>query len=134
MEDSGPSAPAPPPGLLDSLRRALVTAVELLRVRLELVGVDFETAWQHWLRVLVWLLVACFTGVLATVMLVITLLIAFWDTHRVLAAIAITAVLAGTAGVALLIARHQIRTRRHPLANTLAELRRDAAALKGSEQ
>lgn len=133
MEDSGPSAPAPP-GLIESLRRAFVTAVELLRVRLALVGVDLETALQHWLRLLIWLLVAFFAGALATMMLVITVLIAFWDTHRLLAACIITALLAGTAVVSLLMVRLKIKTRPHPLASTLSELRHDAVALEGREQ
>ncbi len=133
MEDSGPSTAAPP-GLLGSLRRALVTTVELLRVRLLLVGVDLETALQHWLRLLMWLLVAFFTGALATLMLVVTVLIAFWDTHRLLAAFLITGALAGTTVVALLMVRLQIRTRPHPLASTLAELQQDAVALDGSER
>ena len=133
MEDSGSSVPAPP-GLLESLRRALATAVELLRVRLALVGVDLETAVQHWLRLLVWLLVAFFTGALATMMLVVTVLIAFWDTHRLGAAIVITGVLAITALIALLMVRLQIKTRPHPLASTLAELRHDALTLDGTEQ
>lgn len=128
-----PSTPAPP-GLLESLRRALATAVELLRVRLALVGVDLETALQHWLRLLVWLLVAFFTGALATMMLVVTVLIAFWDSHRLLAAIVITAVLAATALIALLMVRLQIKTRPHPLASTLAELKHDGIALDGTGQ
>jgi uncharacterized membrane protein YqjE len=131
VNDSGPSASAPP-GLLESLRRALATAVELLRVRLTLVGVDLETAVQHWLRLLVWLLVAFFTGALATMMLVVTVLIAFWDTHRMVAAGVITAVLAGAMLISLLMVSRQIRTRPHPLASTLAELRNDATSLQVS--
>jgi len=131
VNDSGPSAPQPP-GLLDSLRRALLTAVELLQVRLALVGVDLEAAMQHWLRLLVWLLVAFFTGALAALMLVVTVLIAFWDTHRMLAAGVITAVLAGTMLISLLMVFRQIRTRPHPLATTLAELRNDAVTLEAS--
>jgi uncharacterized membrane protein YqjE len=130
VADSGSSKPAPP-GLLESLRRALATAVELLSVRLALVGVDLETALQHWLKLLVWLLVAFFTGALATMMLVVTVLVAFWDTHRLIAAIAITAVLAVTSLVAVAAVRRQIRTRPHPLASTLAELRSDALTLDG---
>ena len=132
MDDSGPSEPAPP-GLLDSLRRALVTAVDLLRIRLQLVGVDLETALQHWLGLLVWLLVAFFAAALATLMLVMTVLIAFWDTHRLLAAIVITALLGATAVIALSMVRRKIRTRPHPLASTLTELRQDALTLDRTE-
>ncbi len=128
MEAPGSSAPAPP-GLMESVRRALVTLVELLRVRLVLVGVDLEAALHHWLRLVMWLLVAFFTGALATLMLVITVLIAFWDTHRLAAAFIITAVLAGIMLIALLVVSRKIRTRPHPLANTLAELRNDAVGL-----
>jgi uncharacterized membrane protein YqjE len=131
VNDSGSSTPAP--GLLESLRRALVTSVELLRVRLVLIGIDLEAAAVHWQRLLVWLLVAFFAGALATMMLVVTILISFWDTHRLVAAVVITAVLAATTLVALLMVRRQVRTRPHPLASTLAELRHDAMALERKE-
>jgi len=133
VDEPGSSTPAPP-GLIDSLRRAVATAVELVRVRLTLVGVDLETAVTHWLRSLVWLLVAFFTGSLAVLMLVVTVLIAFWDTHRLLAAVLITNGLAATALIAALMVRRQIRTRPHLLASTLAELRHDATALDGGQQ
>jgi uncharacterized membrane protein YqjE len=118
-------------GLFGSLRQALSTLVELLRVRLELVGVDIATAWQHWLNLLMWSMLALFSAFLAIVMLVVSVLIVFWDTHRLLAAGGITAFLALTALIAVLMARRQIRSRPHLLAHTIAELRRDAAALDG---
>ena len=120
------------PGLFDSLRRALATLIELVYTRLELVGVEIEATVQHSLNLLLWSMIAIFSATLSILMLVLTVLIAFWDTHRMLAAGAITAFFAIAALAAVFVVRHQVRTRPRLLATTIAELRRDAAALDGS--
>lgn len=118
------------PGFFDSLRRALATLIEIAHLRLELVGVELEASVQHWLNVLLWSALALFSGSLAILMLLLTVLIAFWDTHRMLAAGLITGLLAGTALAAMFVVRRRIRTHPRLLATTVAELRRDAAALR----
>ena len=122
------------PGLFDSLRRALATLIELVYTRLELVGVEIEATVRHSLNLLLWSMIAIFSATLSTLMLVLTVLIAFWDTHRMLAAGAITAFFAIAALAAVTVVRHRIRTRPRLLADSIAELKRDAAALDGSGQ
>jgi uncharacterized membrane protein YqjE len=118
------------PGLFDSLRRALATLIEIAYVRLELVGLEFEATVQHWLNLLLWSALALFSASLTVLMLLLTVLIAFWDTHRLLAAGLITGLLAATALACVFIVRRRIRTHPRLLASTIAELRRDAAALR----
>ena len=120
------------PGFFDSLRQALATLIEIAHVRLELIGVELEASVQHWLGVLLWSALALFSASLAILMLLLTVLIAFWDTHRLLAAGLITGLLAGTALAAMLVVRRRIRTHPPLLASTAAELRRDATALRDS--
>ena len=120
------------PGLFDSVRRALATFIELAYTRLELVGVEIEATVRHSLNLLLWSMIAIFSATLSILMLVLTVLIAFWDTHRMLAAGAITAFFGGAALAAVFVVRHRIRTRPRLLTTTIAELRRDAAALDGS--
>ena len=120
------------PGFFDSLRRALATLIELAYTRLELVGVEIEATVRHSLNLLLWSMIAIFSATLSILMLVLTVLIAFWDTHRMLAAGAITAFFAIAALVAVFVVRHQVRARPRLLATTIAELRRDAAAFDGS--
>ncbi len=62
-------------------------------------------------------------------MLTLTILIVFWDTHRLLAAGLITAFFAILATIAGLVVRHRLQGRTRLLAATIAELRRDAATL-----
>ena len=123
-----------PPGFFDSLRRALATLIEIAYVRLELVGLEFEATVQHWLNLLLWSALALFSASLAILMLLLTVLIAFWDTHRLLAAGLITGLLAGTALGAVVAMRRRIRKHPRLLATTIAELRRDAATLRDTQR
>jgi uncharacterized membrane protein YqjE len=131
MTDSEPGAHAGF-GLFASLRRALADAIELVHTRLELVSIEFEAGVRHALGLVLWLMVALCSAALTVLLLVLTVLIAFWDTHRLLAAGAITAFFAALSVIAILIVRHRIRTRPRLLAATIGELRRDAAALDRS--
>jgi len=130
MEPGEGSAPAPPPeaGLFATLRRALATLLELARTRLELVTVEIEEQIEHAASVLLWSIAAIFFGSLAVLVLALTVVIAFWDTHRLLAATAVTAVLAALSLIAVLVVRMRLRRRPRLLAATLAELKRDADA------
>ena len=119
-------------GLFGSLRRALGHLVELLHTRLELASVEIEARLQDALQLLLWSVVAFFSAALALLMLTLTLLIVFWDTHRLLVAGIITAFFAVLSIAAILVVRHRLRTRTILLAATISELRRDVAALDGS--
>jgi len=92
-------------GLFGSLRSALGNVLELAHTRLELLSVEMEA---------------------------LTLLIVFWDTHRLLAACAITAFFTILAIAAALVVRQRVRERPRLLAATIGELKRDADALHES--
>ena len=119
-------------GLFGSLRRAFGHLVELLHTRLELASVEIEARLQDALQLLLWSVVAFFSAALALLMLTLTLLIVFWDTHRLLVAGVITAFFAVLAIAAILAVRHRLRTRTILLAATIGELKRDVAALDGT--
>ena len=116
-------------GLFGSLRRALAHFIELVHTRLELASVEVEATVRHALSLVLWSVVAIFCGSLSALLLVLTILIAFWDTHRLLAAVLITVFFAIVSISAALVVRHRIRTRPRLLAASIAELKRDAAAL-----
>ena len=109
----------------------LATLIELVHTRLDLVGVELQTEVQRATSLLVWAIAALLCGVVAVVLLAVTVLIAFWDTHRLLAAGCITAVFALSAAGMALFVRHRIRTRPRMFASSVDELKRDAAALAG---
>jgi uncharacterized membrane protein YqjE len=120
-------------GLFASLRRLLTTLVELVHERLDLVGIELQLEVQRAASLLLWAFAGIVCGFVALVLLAVTVLIAFWDTHRLLAAGCITAVFAlASLGMALHV-RHRLRTRPRVFGATLDELQHDVAALKGPQ-
>jgi uncharacterized membrane protein YqjE len=117
-------------GLFGSLRRALANLIELAHTRLQLLSVEMEARLLNSRLVMLWSVVALFSASLAMLMLTLTILIIFWDTHRLLAAGIITAFFALVAIAAALVVRHRVRTRPRLLAASISELKRDAAALR----
>jgi uncharacterized membrane protein YqjE len=116
-------------GLFASLRSALANIIELAHTRLELLSVEMETRLHNSRHVMLWSVVALFSASLAMLMLALTMLIVFWDSHRLLAAGAITAFFALLAVGAALMVRYRLRDRPRLMAATISELKRDAAAL-----
>lgn len=121
-------------GLFASLRRAVATLVELVHTRLELVGVELQVEVQRAASLLLWAFGALLCAVVAVVLLAVTVMIAFWDTHRLLAAGSVTAFFAIAALFSALYARHRLRTRPHLFAGSIGELKRDVATLTGTQQ
>jgi uncharacterized membrane protein YqjE len=118
-------------GLFASLRRMLATLIELAHTRLELVSVEVEEQIGYAASVLLWSIAAIFFGSIAVLTLAFTIVIAFWDGHRLLAAGLVTGAFALVAVVAVLVVRSRLRHRPRVLAATVSELRRDVAALTG---
>lgn len=109
----------------------LATLVTLAHTRLELVTVEIEQEVQRLTGIVLWAIAGIFCGGLAVLMLAITIVIALWDDHRLLAAGLVTLLFVGVAIVAALVVRHRLRTRPPLLAATIGELKRDARALEG---
>lgn len=128
------AANPPELGLIASLRRALATLLTLVHTRLELVAVELEQQIEHAAGVLLWSIAAIFFGGLSVLVLALTIVIAFWDEHRLLAASLVTVGLALASLIATLVVRTRLRNRPHFLAATAAELRADSAALRGERQ
>ena len=116
-------------GLFASLRRFGTTLVSLAHTRLKLAGTELEEQVAHAASIVVWVVVTLVLGSLALIMAVILLLVAFWDSHPLLAAGGITAALALATLGAWLALRHRLRTRPKFLAATLLELERDRSSL-----
>ncbi len=121
---------APDRGPIASLRRILATLLDLGRTRIELIAVEIEEQIEHAAKLLLWGIAAVYFGSLALLLLAFTIVIAFWDTHRMLAAIGVTAAFALAAGGAGLSVRKRLRQRPRILTATTTELRRDADALR----
>ncbi|MEY4761319.1 MAG: hypothetical protein RLZZ200_1175 [Pseudomonadota bacterium] len=133
LDQEDASGPAPH-GMLDSLRRVLSTVIELLYTRAELFTTEVEEEFHRAAGLLLWALVAIIAGGFTILLLSLTVVIAFWDDHRLLAALFVTLLFAIVFGVALFTLRTRIRSRPPLLAETLAELRRDRDALGGKDR
>ena len=118
-------------GLFASLQRMLATLITLVQTRLELVSVEIEEQIEHAAAVLLWSIAAIFFASLSILLLALTIVIAFWDEHRLLAASLVTASFALTAVLAALVVRRRLRVRPRFLAATVREFERDADELGG---
>jgi uncharacterized membrane protein YqjE len=118
-----------PLGLLASIRHFGVTIVALIQTRAELVATEFEEEVQRGFVIFLWMMLALLFGTLSVLMLAVTLLVIFWDAHRVLAAVLITVTFVLTTVGTALLARTQWRSKPHFMATSLDELRRDRASL-----
>jgi len=118
-------------GLFDSLRAMLATLFTLAHTRLELVAVELEQEGERLARTLLCAVLGIFCGGLAVLMVALTIVIAFWDGHRLLAAALVALLFAGLSIAASLVVRRRLRTRPRFLSATIGELTRDARALEG---
>lgn len=117
------------PGIIDSLKRMFATVAELLHTRVELFTTELEEEMHRVAVLLLWAVVAIFFGGLFVLMLSLTIVIAFWDGYRLLAAGLMTLVFFGVVLTAVLTLRARIRSHPRLLAESLEELRRDRDAL-----
>jgi len=119
-----------PQGLLEALRTLLASVLQLLHTRVELLTTELQEQVQRLLWLFVWATVALFCGSLTVLMLCITVLIAFWDGHRLLAAGCLTGGMLVLMLTALLVLRAKWRAGPRWLGASLDELQRDADVLR----
>jgi len=129
----GGSSGGPVARLLGSIGGLLAGVVEVGRSRLELLATEVQEEVRRTATLLVLGCVALFAAGVASLMAGLTLIFAFWDTHRVLVSVLVT--LAYGVGAVLAAVTLSNRIKAHPglLADTLAELRRDRDALRGED-
>lgn len=117
--------------MFDSLRSLLAHLLELLQVRLELLTTELSGEVKRAALVLLYAFIALVFGALSLLLLAITVVIALWSEHRLLAAIIVTGVFLAITAVALWQVVRRLRGQPRLLAGTLDELRRDREALEG---
>lgn len=117
-----------------TIGRIGATVLAMARTRLELASVELQEETQRVVGYLALALIATVLGSVALLLAVILVLALFWDTHRLLALSAMIGVFA--IGCAITVARLRTGLAQRPplLSQTLAELRKDAAALHGGSE
>lgn len=115
--------------MLDSLRLLLAQVLALVQTRLELFTTELSAEVQRAVRVLVLAFVALLFGALGLLMLAVTVIVAVWEQHRLLASALVTLVFLGVAALAVWQAWCAVTRGPRLLEATLEELRRDRDAL-----
>lgn len=122
-----------PAGLFASLRGFATTGVALLRTRVELLRVEAQEELGRIVGLVLWSIVAVLCGTLGLAFVAVLVTVLLWESQRAVAlAVFATLFLVGAAvaaGFALRLARRGSQL----FSASLAELRRDEAALRGDE-
>ena len=116
--------------LLESLRNLAKTLVALVQTRIEIFASEMDEERTRLARIVVLAVIAAFCRGLALVLLVLLIVVVFWDTNRLLAIGAIASLFALGALAAVVKLRSAVRQRPKFLAATLAELRKDEKELE----
>jgi uncharacterized membrane protein YqjE len=112
-------------GLFDSLKTLSISLVGIVHTRLELLSTDIAEEREHLIALLVLVLLALFCLGVGVVLLAMLIVVAFWDSHRLLALGGVTGVFLITSAGMAWFALHKTRTRPRLFAASLAELSKD---------
>jgi uncharacterized membrane protein YqjE len=123
-------SPGPATSLLRSAVRLGGTLLATAETRVELFTTEIGEDVERGVRILLWGFVAALAAVLTLLLAGVSVIVWFWDTHRMGAAVAVTAVFAAVAAVAAWIARTRLHQKPRMLDATRTELRRDVVALR----
>lgn len=123
-------AQGPATSLLRSLVQLGGTLLAVAQTRVELLTTELSEDLERGLRILLWAMVGLLAGILGLLLAGITVVIYFWDTHRMAAALGVTAMFLVLAAIAGLSFRRQLQQKPRLLDATRAELRHDVAALR----
>ena len=116
-------------GLLESLTNFAATLVAIAHTRLDLLSTDLEEERVHVFSQLVLVLAALFLVGVGVVLATILLVIAFWDTQRLLALASLAGFFLVIGLVAGAVAMHKARTKPRLFAASLSELHKDRQQL-----
>jgi uncharacterized membrane protein YqjE len=126
MEES----PGPATNLLRSLVQLGGTLLATAQTRVELLTTELSEDVERGIRILLWGFVALLAGILGALLAGITLIVYFWDTHRLGAAVGVTLAFLLLAVVAGWVSRERLREKPRLLDATRSELRHDVEVLR----
>ena len=124
-------AQGPATNLLRSLVRLGGTLLATAQTRVELLTTEVSEDLQRGVRILLWGFIAVLSGMLALLLAGITVIVYFWDTNRMAAAIGVTLVFVVIAAVAAWVSRQRLQEKPRLLDATRTELARDVTMLRG---
>jgi uncharacterized membrane protein YqjE len=131
--DGGDATSGPAGNLLRSVVRLAGSLLAAAETRLDLFATELKEDGERAVRLLAWALAGLLTAILGALLAGATLIIVFWDTHRVAAAVVVTAAFFGAAVVCALVFRAQLREKPRLLDATRSELHKDVAAIRSQQ-
>ena len=123
-------SPGPAGNLLRSLVRLGGSLVAATQTRIDLFATELNEDVERGVRLLAWAFAALLTGILGALMAGITVIVLYWDTHRLTATLGVTAVFLGAALACALVFRRRLREKPRLLDATRTELQKDVAAIR----
>jgi uncharacterized membrane protein YqjE len=120
-----PQSSGPVSGLFKSLASLFATIVAIAQTRLELLTTELQEEVHRVAEIMLWTFVALLAAGIGLFFAAFVVILVFWDTHRLLAAVLVTGTFFAFAAVALLVMRAKVRGKPPLLDATLAELAKD---------
>ncbi len=108
----GDATQGPATNLLRSLVQLGGTLLGAAQTRIELLTTEISEDLQRGLQILLWALVTVLAGIFGILLAGLTIIVLFWDTHRIAAAVGVTALFLLLALVAGLLFRKQLHASR----------------------
>lgn len=124
------SAPGPAAGLFKSLGNLLHTVLTMAQTRLELITTELQEEVQRAAKLLAIAFVALVCAFISALFIALTIVFAFWDTHRVLASVCVTAAFIVITLIAVGVMRSKLKSKPRLLDASLSELSRDRNELR----
>lgn len=116
-------------GLFNSIRRLLGTTLDLLQVRLELLGTEVESAKRKLVGGLLWAGLGLLTLVIGLLLVCAFIMILFWEDYRLVSTGLLALFFLMVGSLCLYQSRRRLRSPGGIFAASLEELARDRAAL-----
>lgn len=117
-------------GLFRSLKQLVATVVALVHTRLELFTTELQEEVQRAAGLVLWAFIALLAAGVGLFFVGITIIIAFWEGERLLAAILVTSGFLAIAAICVVIVLVKFRNKPPLLSATRAELGKDRAELQ----
>ncbi len=107
------------------MRVLAATLLAIAHTRLELLSTELEEQWEWLTSILVWALVALFCAGIGVALATLFVVVALWDTHRLLALGVLAILFLIGAAISWLVIRRRARAKPRLFAASLAELSKD---------
>lgn len=118
-------APGPASSLLGSLAKVLANLIGIAQTRLEILSTELQQEVTQAAQMLLWAFVAVFAAGTGLFIGGLVLIFAFWESHRLLAAVLVMGFFFLLALVAVLMLRAKLKSRGRLFEATIAEFAKD---------